>query len=95
MAEKYNIMLSFINRRFNSNKGHNNRGQIEETLKPLESERKFLDFLRIIIEGGWIVSNDEEWIDIIEFLGIENELESSKQCSDFMNEVAKLFGFEE
>jgi len=47
-------------------------------LKPLESERKFLDFLRIIIEGGWIVSNDEEWIDIIEFLGIENELESSK-----------------
>ncbi|CDW77854.1 UNKNOWN [Stylonychia lemnae] len=95
MAEKYNIMLSFISKRFTSHKGHNHRGQIEETLKPLESERKFLDFLRIIIEGGWIVSNNEEWVDIIEFLGIENELETSKQCTDFMTEVSKLFGFEQ
>ncbi len=54
MAEKYNHLLDFIHKRFLGNK--NARGKIELTQKPSEIERKFMDFMRIVIEGGWVVS---------------------------------------
>lgn len=36
--------------------GYNSkRGVIEGRIKPLEIERKFMDLLKMIIEGGWAV----------------------------------------
>eukprot|EP00347_Sterkiella_histriomuscorum_P004806 403359026 len=92
MAEKYNQLLDFINRRYQAMK--NQRGAITESIKPLDSERKFMEFLRIIIEGGWIVTDPREWIEIIDFLDIEEELQKNHQCSEFMIEVSRLFSFE-
>lgn len=59
MAENYNEILEYIHKRFMGLKSR--RGSISESKKPLEIERKFLDFLKLIIEGGWIVKEVEEW----------------------------------
>ena len=54
-----------------------------------------MDFLRIIIEGGWVVTDTLEWIHILDFIEIMPELEQNRQVKDFFKHVAKVFDFEE
>lgn len=93
MAVKYNQLLDFIHKRFMGNR--NARGKIESTQKPSEIERKFMDFLRIVIEGGWVVQAPEEWAEVLEFLKIREGMRDNEQCQQFFQRVAALFGFEE
>lgn len=37
-----------------------------------------MDFLKIIIEGGWVISNPSEWFDILDFLELSEDLEKNK-----------------
>jgi len=37
-----------------------------------------MDFLRVIIKGGWVVKDLKEWIDIFKFLEIEDEIKSNQ-----------------
>lgn len=46
------------------------RGIIEGRTKPLEIERKFMDLLKLIIEGGWVVQDEEEWFKVLDFIGV-------------------------
>lgn len=68
-------------------------GTIVASLKPSEVERRFLDFIRIIIEGGWVVGESLEWINILDFLDVMPEIEKSKQTRDFFKQVAFQFDF--
>ena len=52
-------------------------GQITSCVKPLECERRFLEFLRIVIEGGWIVQDQLEWVNILDFLEVSEEIETN------------------
>ncbi len=69
-------------------------GQIENAVKPHECERKFMDFIRIIIEGGWVVQDNLEWIQILEFLEIGEEIHN-RQIRDFFMYVSKVFNFQD
>ena len=71
-------MLDYVYQRFHEMK--NKRGLIEQAQRPLECERKFMDFLRVIIEGGWVVETGEEWIGVLEFLEIEEEIRRIDQA---------------
>lgn len=61
MGEKYKHLLTYIHHRYTGLDQHRSThrlrktGHISLSLKPLECERRFMDFLRIIIDGGWIV----------------------------------------
>lgn len=74
MAEKYVNILNFIHLRYlnslpNEEKHKYKRtGIIDGSLKPSETERRFMDFMRIVIEGGWVVQENLEWINILDFL---------------------------
>ena len=44
----------------------------------MEPERKFMDFLRIVIEGGWVVKEPQEWLDVFKFLDIEESIRENQ-----------------
>lgn len=75
MGDRYNQILDYIHHRFIGMKNH--RGQISQSQKPLECERKFMDFIRMVIEGGWIVKDNHEWVQVIDFLEIQDEIRES------------------
>jgi hypothetical protein len=68
-------------------------GQTTFAVKPLECERRFLDFIRIIIEGGWVVQDELEWMQILDFLDVAHELKESTQLVQFFTQVSNLYGF--
>ena len=53
-----------------------------------------MDFIRVVIEGGWVVESGEEWIGVLQFLEIEEEIRVIDQAKQFFSKVAKSFGFE-
>lgn len=53
-----------------------------------------MDFIRMVIEGGWVVRDNEEWIQVLKFLEIDQEIKQSKQVLDFFTHVSKVYGFE-
>ena len=65
MAAKYIQVLKYIETRYKSTLTQKTAGAksleirksgtIEKSLKPTEIERQFMDFIRIIIKGGWVV----------------------------------------
>ena len=68
MADKYMQVLQYIEQRYvktlTNRESHKSNvtgmlikktGQTENAHKPHECERRFMDFTRIIIEGGWVV----------------------------------------
>jgi len=68
MADKYMQVLHYIEQRYlktltnkDSHKSNvtgmliKKTGYTENAHKPHECERRFMDFIRIIIEGGWVV----------------------------------------
>ena len=107
MAETYMNILNYIEQRYlrtlTLKDTHKSQvtgmkvkmtGQIENAVKPHECERKFMDFIRIIIEGGWVVQDNLEWVQILEFLEIGEELHH-RQIRDFFAYVSKVFNFED
>lgn len=52
-----------------------------------------MDFIRIIIDGGWVVQDKSEWVLILDFLEIGDEIENDKQAKEFFSYVAKLYDF--
>ncbi len=54
-----------------------------------------MDFLKIIIEGGWVVQDTMEWISILDFLNVDADLENNPQAMEFFIMVSKIFDFEE
>jgi hypothetical protein len=108
MADKYMQILAFIERRYTSTLTQKTAGAkslairksgtIDNSAKPTEIEREFLDFLRIIIKGGWVVQDNLEWVSILEFVQVGEELlvvERADQTRAFFKEVARVYGFEE
>jgi hypothetical protein len=70
-------------------------GTIDNSTKPTETEREFLDFLRIIIKGGWVVQDNLEWVSILNFVEVAEEVSRNPQAKAFFLEVARVYGFEE
>ena len=105
MADKYMQILNFIERRYKSTLTQKTAGvksleirksgTIENSAKPTETEREFLDFLRIIIKGGWVVQDNLEWVSILDFVEVAEEVSSDPQTKAFFMEVARVYGFEE
>ena len=94
MAEKYKQLLNYIYTRYQQGIGSLSiSGQIASSIKPTEVERHFLDFLRIVIEGGWVVQDKEEWISIIDFVEAGDEIESNPQTQRFFQFAADIYGF--
>lgn len=94
MAERYKQLLGYIHTRYVQGDGSISRsGHIAGSVKPTEVERHFMDFLKIVIEGGWVVQDQDEWISILEFLEAADEIETSLQTQKFFGHVAELFGF--
>eukprot|EP00350_Pseudokeronopsis_sp_OXSARD2_P013117 CAMPEP_0170568456 /NCGR_PEP_ID=MMETSP0211-20121228/81210_1 /TAXON_ID=311385 /ORGANISM="Pseudokeronopsis sp., Strain OXSARD2" /LENGTH=166 /DNA_ID=CAMNT_0010890361 /DNA_START=1705 /DNA_END=2201 /DNA_ORIENTATION=- len=91
MTEKYFLLLEYIYQRFLGMK--NKRGVISKSLRPHDVERQFMDFLRIIIQGGWVVKDHEEWYQIFDFLGIESHFRENKQVWEFFKFVAQQSNF--
>jgi len=54
-----------------------------------------MDFLKIIIEGGWVVQDTLEWISILDFLNVDADLDNNPQAKEFFIMVSKIFDFEE
>ena len=107
MAESYLNILNYIEQRYLKTLSYKDThksqvtgmqikmtGQIENAVKPHECERKFMDFIRIIIEGGWVVQDNLEWIQILEFLEIGEDIHN-RQIRDFFMYVSKVFNFQE
>lgn len=105
MAEKYMQILYFIERRYKSTLTQKTAGvksleirksgTIDNSAKPTEAEREFLDFLRIIIKGGWVVQDNLEWVSIMDFVEVAEEISRNPQTKVFFIEVARVYGFEE
>jgi hypothetical protein len=108
MADKYMQILTFIERRYTSTLTQKTAGAkslvirksgtIDNSAKPSEIEREFLDFLRIIIKGGWVVQDNLEWVSILEFVQVGEEVGRAgehNQTRAFFREVARVYGFEE
>jgi hypothetical protein len=105
MADKYMQILNFIERRYKSTLTQKTAGvksleirksgTIDNSAKPTETEREFLDFLRIIIKGGWVVQDNLEWVSILEFVEVAEEVYREPQTKAFFKEVARVYGFEE
>jgi hypothetical protein len=108
MADKYMQILTFIQRRYTSTLTQKTAGAkslairksgtIDNSAKPTEIEREFLDFLRIIIKGGWVVQDNLEWVSILEFVQVGEEVGRAgeqNQTRAFFREVARVYGFEE
>jgi ribosomal protein S9 len=108
MADKYMQILAFIERRYTSTLKQKTAGAkslvirksgtIDNSAKPTEIEREFLDFLRIIIKGGWVVQDNLEWVSILEFVQVGEEVGRAgeqNQTRAFFREVARVYGFEE
>jgi hypothetical protein len=108
MADKYMQILAFIERRYTSTLTQKTAGAkslairksgtIDNSAKPTEIEREFLDFLRIIIKGGWVVQDNLEWVSILEFVQVGEEVGRAgeqNQTRAFFREVARVYGFEE
>ena len=107
MADKYMQILNFIERRYKATLTQKTAGAksldirksgtIDNSAKPTEIEREFLDFLRIIIKGGWVVQDNLEWVSILEFVQVAEEVEQAgePQTKAFFREVARVYGFEE
>lgn len=98
-------LLHFIERRYKSTLTQKTAGvksleirksgTIDNSAKPTETEREFLDFLRIIIKGGWVVQDNLEWVSILEFVEVAEEVSREPQTKAFFKEVARVYGFEE
>ena len=108
MADKYMQILNFIERRYKATLTQKTAGAksldirksgtIDNSAKPTEIEREFLDFLRIIIKGGWVVQDNLEWVSILEFVQVGEEVGRAREHSQtraFFREVARVYGFEE
>lgn len=54
-----------------------------------------MDFIRIIIDGGWVVQDHLEWVQILEFLEVADEIAHNKQVKEFFTYVSQVFGFED
>jgi hypothetical protein len=87
MAQKYMQVLRFIESRYkltltSKTAGRKSleirkTGTIVNSMKPTDTERQFMDFIRIIIKGGWVVQDKLEWINIIEFLEVKDEIKNN------------------
>lgn len=47
-----------------------------------------MDFLRVVIQGGWVIKDQKEWIEIFKFLEIEDEINNNRQCYDFFERAS-------
>ncbi len=54
-----------------------------------------MDFIRMVIEGGWVVRDNEEWIQVLRFLEISQEVGKSLQAMEFFRHAAKVYGFDD
>lgn len=47
-----------------------------------------MDFIRIIIEGGWVVQDHLEWVQILEFLEVCDDIAQNQQVKEFFTFVS-------